>query len=187
LPSCIQCNTPLRGTMLNSPGLIPCPGCGVLMQAAIFPALFRNSAPGASGESLTTDDDASCFYHTGKKAVIPCDACGRFLCALCDVAFNDQHLCPSCLEKGTRKCKIKNLENHRILYDRLAFYLAIIPMLFIFPSIITSPMALFITIRHWKSPGSIVQHSRVRFVLAAILASLQIIGWLAVLYFGIIH
>ena len=125
--------------MLNSPDMIPCPGCGTPTRTLIFPALFRESAPGTAGESLTADDDASCFYHPGKKAVIPCDVCGRFLCALCDVAFNDQHLCPSCLEKGKQKRKIKNLENHRILYDRLAFYLAIIPMLFIFPSIIIGP------------------------------------------------
>jgi hypothetical protein len=113
--------------------------------------------------------------------------CGRFLCALCDVAFNDQHLCSACLEKGKRKHKIKHLENHRILYERLAFYLAIIPMLFIFPTIVTSPLTLFITIRYWKSPGSLVQSGRIRFIVAAILASLQVIGWLALLYFWMIH
>lgn len=171
--------------MLKASDLQACPSCGVLTQAYVFPALLRVSAPEASGESLAGNDDATCFYHPGKKAVVPCDACGRFLCALCDVTFDDQHLCLSCLEKGKRKRKIKNLENERILYDRIAAYLAVVPMLFIFPTIITAPMVIFVTIRYWKSPGSIVRRSRIYFILAALIASLQITGWLAVLYFAI--
>ena len=113
-----------------------------------------------------------------KKAVIPCSACGRFLCALCDVEFNGRHLCPACLETGKRKRKIKNLENHRTLYDTTTLFLAILPMVFCFwVTLLTAPMVLFLVIRYWKAPTSIVPRTKIRFVSAFVIASLQIVGW----------
>jgi hypothetical protein len=38
-------------------------------------------------------------------------------------------------------------------------------------------MALYVAIRYWKAPRSIVHRTRVRFILAIIFASLQIGGW----------
>lgn len=156
------------------------------MWGDVFPALFRKQAFGISGETLLEDGEASCFYHPKKKAVIPCSACGRFLCALCDVEFNDQHLCPSCLETGKRKRKIKNLENQWTLYDSIALALAIFPMLFIFATILTAPMAIFMSIRYWNAPTSIIPRTKVRFIFAVIIAGLQMIGWLVFIYYWLI-
>jgi hypothetical protein len=33
-------------------------------------------------------------------------------------------------------------------------------------------------IRYWKAPGSIIPRSKIRFVLAFLIAGLQIVGWL---------
>jgi hypothetical protein len=152
------------------------------MQVDVFPAAFRELARGTAGESLLADDEASCFYHPKKKAVIPCEACGRFLCALCDIEFNGRHLCPSCLETGKRKHKIKNLEKHRTLYDSIALALAVYPMLFFWPTLFTAPAACFVGVRYWNAPRSIISRSKVRFIAAFVLAGLQIAGWSGLVY-----
>ncbi|MDB6112007.1 MAG: hypothetical protein JWR69_3757, partial [Pedosphaera sp.] len=152
-------------------------------QAQVFPALFRRFTPGRSGEAVMEESEASCFYHPQKKAVLPCEGCGRFLCALCDCELNGQHLCPSCLEGGRKKKKIKSLENHRILYDRAALALAVYPMLIFYLTIVTAPIAIFLAIRHWNTPTSIIHRTKIRYVIALTIATLQIIGWVAMIYF----
>ncbi len=124
------------------------------------------------------DDQASCFYHSQKKAVIPCDNCGRFLCALCDVELGGKHLCPACLETGKKKGRIIDLERHRVLYDAAALKLAIYPVLMFWFTLFTAPIALYLAIRHWNSPGSIVGRTRIRSVLAIMLSGLQILAWI---------
>ena len=178
--SCTKCNTPLPGQNLNSYSLVPCPSCSGQLRADVYPALLRKLPRGLSGESLQLDKEAGCFYHPRKKAVVPCSACGRFICALCDVALNGQHLCPSCFEKGKTKRKIKNLENRRTCYDSIALMVAAASMLIYWITIFTAPLVIYLTIRHWNSPSSIITRTKFRFVLALILAGLQIAGWIYV-------
>jgi hypothetical protein len=192
---CPKCQAPLDSGILNTGELQPCGGCLALVQAEVFPALFRRAARGVEGEQVLLEDEASCFYHPLKKAVRPCDGCGRFLCALCDCELNGQHYCPSCLEAGRKKGKIKNLENHRTNYDSLALTLVLGPLVLsltiVFYSaflltIFTAPAAIFIAIRHWNSPRSIVHRTKIRFVLAIILGVLELIGWVAIII-GIVY
>ncbi len=174
---CPKCRAWLLEGIFNLPELSPCPACGVPLQVEIFPALFRKINPGQGGEAVMVEGESSCFYHPQKKAVLPCDGCGRFICALCDCQLNGQHFCPVCLETGKTKGKIKSLDNQRTLYDSIALSLAIFPLLIFYFTLITAPMALFIAIRYWKSPPSLVHRNKVRFVVAIIFAVLQIAGW----------
>ena len=177
---CPRCRTPLVESALNQPGLEPCAGCQSLLQVEVFPALFRRTAPAVSGEIVLVEGEAACFYHPARKAVLPCHGCGRFMCALCDCELNGEHFCPACLESGKTKGKIKSLENRRTLYDTIALSLAILPIgliVFWFLTIITAPMALFMAIRYWNAPRSIVHRTKIRYVLAMIFATLQIAGW----------
>jgi len=131
-------------------------------------------------------DEATCFYHPQKKAVLPCEGCGRFLCALCDCELHGQHFCPACLEVGRKKRKIKSLENERTLYDSIALSLAVLPVAIvplIYFTFITAPASLFVALRYWNAPRSIVHRTRIRLVLAIIFASLQIVGWVVAIYF----
>ena len=175
--SCTKCNTPLDREIINRYELLPCSSCKSLLRPDVFPAMFREVHAGKSGEVLLEKSEASCFYHPQKKAVIVCSLCGRFLCDLCDVELNEKHICPSCLEKGRTKRKIKSLEDQRTCYDKIALLIAIVPMLGFWLTILTAPIVLFITIRYWKAPGSIVRRSRIRFIAAFMIASLQITGW----------
>lgn len=176
--ACTKCKTALGRQAVNTFGLVSCPACKELIRADVYPALFRELPSGHTGDPLQVDKEAGCFYHPGKKAVIACTACGRFLCALCDVELNDQHLCPACLEKGKTKRKIKNLENHRVCYDKIALFVALVSMLFIWFTIFAAPIVLYMVIRYWNAPNSIIPRTKIRFILAFGLACVQMGGWI---------
>jgi hypothetical protein len=97
--------------------------------------------------------------------------------------MNGQHLCPGCLETGRSKGKIKSLENQRTLYDSIAVALAFYSLLVFYVTIFTAPAALYVAIRHWNSPRSIVHRTKIRFVLAIGMAALQLVGWVVVIIF----
>lgn len=173
---CARCQAPLPNYFFVATNPMPCPTCGAEVMVRVFPALFRDPHPAAAGdESLA--GEASCFYHPEKRAVVTCHLCGRFLCGLCNVEFKAQNWCPGCLELSSRKRKGTDFENHRILYDSVALAFATFPVLLIWPAIIGAPLALYISVRYWKAPRSIVPRTRIRFVVAILLA----IGQLALM------
>jgi hypothetical protein len=163
----------------NLPELRACPSCGVFLQAEIFPALFRTEKSAGVGQAAL-GGESTCFYHPEKIAAVVCAACGRFLCALCDIEFADQHLCPGCLNAGKQKGKIDRLQNSRTRHDRIALTLAVLPLLlFFYPTLIFSPIALGYALWHWKSPASLApSRPRLNLWLAVVLASLQVLGWI---------
>ena len=158
-----------------------------MLEVEVFPAWNRSLPAVAAAETVLTDEEAGCFFHPEKRAVIPCEACGRFLCRLCDCEIGGQHLCPACLETGKKKGRIKNLENQRVLYDRIALALALYPILIFYLTIVTAPAAIFVAIRYWKAPASIPPRTRIRSVIAIVLALLQIGGWIVLFTFLIRH
>jgi len=183
--ACPRCNAALPETFFNAQELHPCPECTAQVQVDLFPALLAPTAVGRAGETLIVEGESSCFYHPTKRAAAACESCGRFLCALCDLDLNGRHLCPGCLKTGRRKGKLKNLENRRMRYDGLAMTLAFAPLLVFYFTILTAPATLYVVIRYWNAPGSLVRRGRWRMVLAFIVALLEVIAWAALIYFWI--
>jgi len=182
---CPKCNTVLPDAVFNQDSTAPCPGCNSPLLVQVFPALFRKPQEGKAGETILVEGEASCFYHPQKRAVIPCAACGRFLCALCDVELNDEHLCPVCLETGSRKGKLTQLETKRVLYDGSALMLALAPMVlfcFWWASLATAPAAVILGIRSLRQPQSILPRTRFRSYAAITLGLAQAGCW--VLFFA---
>jgi hypothetical protein len=176
---CPSCRARLLDGVFNRQELVPCSSCGTALQIEVFPALFRKINPGASAQPVMVEGESSCFFHPQKKAVGLCGGCGRFLCALCDCELGGEHFCPTCLEAGKSKGKIKRLDNQRVRYDSIALSLALLPFLIFYFTIITAPITLFVAIRYWNAPRSLVRRTRIRFVFAIIIALLQIGGWAA--------
>ena len=175
--TCTKCGLVLTETLFNQPDWSRCSSCDSRLRVEVFPALFNAPAGVATAQSILAEGEASCFYHPTKRAVLPCETCGRFLCALCDVELNGQHLCPACLASGQKKGKLSNLDNRRVLYDSLALTLALVPLL-VWPfTLITAPAALFIAVRYWRAPSSVVQRTKIRLILAMFFALAQIVGW----------
>jgi len=180
---CTKCRNELAPDFFRSDRPAVCPFCGASMEAILFPAFFEERNRSRAGETLLVDTEASCFYHPQKKAEVTCDYCGRFLCALCEVEMEGKRLCPPCIEAGKVKGRIKSLESRRVLYDSIALSLSIIPLLIFYVTFITAPIALYLAIRYWNKPTSVLHRGKWRLILAISLAGLQIIGWGAGLYF----
>lgn len=181
--ACPKCTRTLPAQILNSPEWQPCPNCQAPTLVTAFPALWVAPVAGSSGEALLVEGESSCFYHAEKRAAVACESCGRFICGLCDIELEHQHLCPLCVQSGKRKGKLKVLENQRMRYDALALTLAVLPLLIFYFTIITAPAAVYIALRHWNAPRSVVGGGRWRLVLALILALLQISGWVLGIYY----
>lgn len=180
---CPKCKAPLSEDAINTTQLETCDACGLIFRVDAFPALTRRQAAVQADEIMQTDSEASCFYHPRKKAVVPCAVCGRFLCALCEVELDGRSMCLACVETGKSQSKIKSIENRRTLYDNRALSVAVLPMLFIYPTVITAPVALFMSIWYWKKPSSIIPRTKIRYVIAIILSLAQIVGWILLLWF----
>ena len=142
-------------------------------------------------------DESLCFFHPGSAAEKACDHCGRFLCAICATPWLGGLLCPECITTAVAKGKesfanarpeegADSLPTRRVLYDTLALQFALVPMLIFYFTIFTAPVALYIALRFWNRPRSLVPRTRVRAVFAILIASAQIIGWLSlgVVVFG---
>ena len=179
---CVSCNFLLPESIFNNNEFTNCPSCKESLIIKTFPVLSKPILPGQTGNVILSDDEASCFYHPDKQAVVHCENCGRFLCSLCDVEFNKKHLCPSCLESGSKKGKIKTLQKGRILYDEIALAVAVIPMIIFYFTIITAPIAIFISVWFWRKPSSIIPRTKIRFIIAIIVSLLQLTGWFMVFF-----
>ena len=177
---CIHCSKPLAEESYNSAKLSGCPSCGTPTRVDTFPAIHRN-AIGRTATPVVMEAEAGCYYHPQKRASVPCSRCGRFLCTLCDVELNGEHICFACLENGKRSKKIQTLENSRFQYDSLALSLSILPMLLFYFTIVTAPVVIFLVLRYWKAPLSIVPRTKIRYVIAFLIATLQIVGWIALI------
>jgi hypothetical protein len=174
---CPGCYTALPPAQFNTGNFEPCPTCQAKVQAEVFPAAFRTIGPGQTGERILVQGESSCFYHEQKKAVIPCDACGRFLCALCDLDLNGKHLCPQCLDTGRQKGSLQELETRRVLYDNAALLLATAPLIMWPFTIVTAPLAVFLGVMSYFRPNSIIGFSRFKAMVAIVFATCQMALW----------
>jgi len=65
-----------------------------------------------------------------------------------------------------------------VLYDGIALALAGLPLLMFWLTLLTAPATLFVVWRYWgRVRPAVPRRSRLRFVLAALLALAQIAGW----------
>ncbi len=177
---CARCGTVLPNEVLEAAEMAMCPSCNSDTLVRVFPAIL-NAPEVVSPEGIGTGtQDATCFFHPFKAAAVACSQCGRFLCRLCEVEFHGENWCPECITSGTRKKKVVSLENRRMLYDSIALMLATLPLaliVFWMFSILTAPAALFISIRYWRAPGSLVRRTKLRLLIAMLLAFCETGAW----------
>jgi hypothetical protein len=177
--ACTRCRTPIPFDFYDGTFHM-CPTCEASIAIDVFPALTRPPIV-ASGEPII-EGESSCFYHPQKKAVIACESCGRFLCALCDIEMSGVHRCPGCLEAGKRKEELTVLQTQHIRYDRIALALTTFGILIWPITAITAPAALFLVIRFWNRRSKILSRYRIAYVVAGLLALAEICGWLVLVY-----
>jgi len=176
-PLCLSCEAPLPLAAVSAVALEPCLACGVAQRWELFPAFSAPPEESAPAEAIAAPgEEAACAYHPGKKAVAACGRCGLFVCALCELPLGNERICPVCLESGVKKGKL-DLTSHRFLYDRLALMLVTYPLLIFYFTLLTAPIAVFVALRFWKAPRSIVRPGKTRMVVALSVAILELAGW----------
>jgi hypothetical protein len=175
--ACPKCRSAFPGALVNPPAPLLCPACTAIVRVEIFPALFQAAAVGRVAENIVEEGSSSCFYHEKKKAVAHCDICGRFLCALCDVDFGGQHLCPACLKTGQTKGHTAALERSRLHWDSLALSTAILPMILFPVVILTAPAAIVLAVISLFKRRGLVPRGPLRAIFAILLALIEITGW----------
>lgn len=174
---CVKCKVELPVDQYNHFDFAPCPGCHSEVRVYSFPALQRGLTA-VRTEQIGGLGEASCFYHSEKKAVVVCDGCGRFLCGLCEIDFDGKRMCTQCLHSGQKKKKFTGLEVERTRHDRVALALAFIPILFWVLTILTAPATLIYCLYHWNSPGGLTsRNKRIAFSIAMGMAVIELIAW----------
>jgi hypothetical protein len=128
------------------------------------------------------EGESGCFYHPQKRAVVPCDLCGRFLCAVCDLEFGGQHMCPQCLDSGAKRGRLQSLERQRTRWDQIVVSTLFVPLIFCWVFLpLTCLAALVMIVWKWNAPPSLVSNTRLFLILGAALAVLElaggVIGW----------
>jgi hypothetical protein len=179
---CPRCGHDLPSEIVQ-PGGATCYNCEGRVQATVFPAAYlEHSTP---EDTPLESGEAGCFFHSDRVATSPCSHCGRFLCNFCRIDWSGSSLCINCIETFQKTPKGSFLSASRFHYDSLALTLATVPSLLISPSVITAPLALGMVLFTYRRQTSITPRSKWRFIVAGILSSFQIIGWIWLVAYSI--
>ena len=179
---CSSCGYPQQPETYASAGFSVCPHCNARLLITVFPALYSQDPADGFGPLAAAEDAATCFYHPTRPAVVPCGSCGRYLCKLCEIEMGAETICPNCMDRAARNEEVTELVDSRTMYDSIALTVAAAPVLFWIITIFTAPVSIYMTIRHWRTPLSILPRVRWRFVLAFLIAGVQISGWTVLLF-----
>jgi len=179
-PNCgVSATVPLTGAPIEW----ECRWCGSPARVEVFPALLRGPAAGRAAEKLLIPEQSGCYYHPDKEATAVCDSCGRFLCNLCEIELSGRRLCSGCIESAVDKDKSERLRQSRVYYDNVALAFALYPMILVWVTIFTAPIAIYVALRYSRRQLSILPRWRWRFLLAIALAGLQLAGWVVLISF----
>ncbi len=165
---------------------LDCDHCDKSTDIWLFPALHRvknNSAP----QQVVDEGHSSCMNHPSKRAVAVCDGCGKFLCALCDIPWNNDHLCSQCIEHQQEKDADNVLRSTYIHYDRIVLLLAFFSIFLFYLGLFFAPAALFIAWRYWKEPWRPVPYKKWGMITYVTVAFLALVVWSSAIVVAIIN
>lgn len=172
---CPKCMTALSPAYLAE--LAPCPVCRAKVQVFVFPAWFKTAASAPMAQQVLSEGESSCFYHKSKQAVVPCDACGRFLCALCDCEVQAKHYCPGCVSVAKQKGRMVQFERSRTNHDSVALTMAVVSAMVGPLALALGPAAIVWALWFWNRPGSVLPRTKARSALAVLIGLASTCGW----------
>jgi len=179
-------------------GMVPeCPACHRKVTAKLLPAVYKSqlqAAPPALPEEPPAPGEAACFYNPNRRATKVCDHCGVFVSDAWAAKWGGQTVCLKCLDQLRNKEKDTRFQAKRTLWDNVALACAIGPFVLaagflmtligypfaimcLLLTFVTAPAAIFISLRFWKAPRSLVPRGPWRMISALVLGLLQVVGW----------
>jgi len=183
--TCPSCDTPIQWMSVSPEGTIAgnCTHCERPLAGRIFPRFFNSSGQAVASREVFVSGKAACYNHESKEAVTACDHCGRFLCSLCELPLEGKTYCPVCMEKLDRDGNIQTFKHHETRHDSIAVALALLPLLLWPFTIITGPLTIVYIWKYWSTPRtSILPRWRWRFYVAGVMALIQCVGWVWLMY-----
>lgn len=171
---CPKCKRSFQALEWSDDGTGSCRYCYQDYECVSFAAQFANAAV-AAPQAVAMEEESTCFFHAANQAEQVCDACGRFLCAVCSVPFGGRTLCPSCIAAGKKDGTTTMPE--RKLPGGVALALALAPILMWPLTLLTAPVALWFAISGWNKPGSLVSPGRGKLIVAGLIALIQCGLW----------
>jgi ribosomal protein S27E len=182
--ACPSCGASFPFAAAELAALQACPRCAKPTRVILFPAYDRAPEMGQVAETVVMEGEATCFYHPQKRAHVPCDSCGRFLCAMCDLDMGGRHLCPQCVDAGVKKGKVQSLERGRTRWDLIISSTLFLPLVLCYMvAPLSSLVALVFIVWKWKAPPSQVVNTRVRLGVYTVVALVEFIGSVAIWWF----
>ena len=195
---CSSCGFGMPDALFARTGSADCSTCGKEVRATILPALYKG--PGARPPLLPEEPPApgepACFYNPDRRATKVCDHCGVFVSDAWAAKWGSQTVCLKCIEDLRSKHKDTRFEAKRTLWDNIALFLAVGPwvlagllvatfilygfaILVLFTTLATAPAAVFVALRYWNAPRSLVPRGRGRLCWALGLGLVQVGLWMA--------
>lgn len=177
---CASCEASLSPPERVGAVALPCPVCRQVSRAWVFPAMFQER-DSTAGQRLLDEGQSSCMNHPQKQAVTVCDSCGKFLCALCDVEWNDEHLCTTCIQHRKQSDHAGAYRTSYTHYDSVALIIVLLSLAFMpFFGLggFLAPVTFYVAWRYWRVPWRPVPHGKWYMVLAILLANFVILIWL---------
>jgi hypothetical protein len=184
--TCPACGAALGPYGLDAAQEAVCPGCRAGLRGQVFRAWWTPPKEEPRFDRAL-EGEAVCFFHPQNRALLACDACGRFVCSICDLPVGSRHLCPVCLSKGLGKEKLPEIVPRRFLWSRAALFFGVVPFLLAFmlwPVLfISGGTAVILALVGWKRPGSLVRgRSRWAAIVGLVLGLLQLGVWCGIIF-----
>jgi len=130
-----------------------CPYCQKQLAIWSWPVVRQNA-----NATVALSDQATCFFHPDKAYQACCKRCGRFVCALCDLQLGEEHVCPTCFERGRADSGAEASKaewRHRdVLYDSIALTVGWGWILFWPVFVAALPSVIFLHVKYRKAPRS---------------------------------
>lgn len=175
---CASCDSGLATPERAGAVALPCPVCRQQSLAWIFPALFRDGGSTPAGQRIIEESQSSCMNHPQKQAESVCDSCGKFLCALCAIEWNDEHLCTACIQHRKDSNHEGAYQTSYTHYDSVALVVVLLSLAFL-PMFgvggFLAPVTFYVAWRYWREPWRPVPYHKWWMVLALVLANLIVV------------
>jgi uncharacterized paraquat-inducible protein A len=130
-------------------GMQACPTCFGSFEGTRFQPSDRQAAVQRLGESGPGTETA-CAAHSDNVAVVNCQRCGVFMCALCRIDADEMALCPACFDRLSAEGALASTRTTFRDYSRQASNTAIAGLLLWVFGLIIGPVAIYYGIRSLK-------------------------------------
>lgn len=175
---CASCGAALDPAAIAAGALQRCRHCGTRQLTALYPTLWRRRSSGDAPRPRRSEGETACYFHAENAPECACADCGRYICALCAITADSATRCPACTDLRIAALRGEQRIGERVAHEKTALGVAALPFLFPPITLVTAPIALYLSIRHWRTPSTPHIRTRLPLAIAFFLAGAQSFFWL---------